>query len=81
MLCIRTSEIPHVPSEERKCGKCGTGVWVSFASLGLAAEHGAQFICPECALEQTKGKDRITFQKPTPEQVAEIVKKLNEETH
>ena len=81
MLCIRSSEIPHVPSEERRCAQCGTGVWVSFASLGLAVQHGAQFICPECALGQMEGKDQITLQGPTPEQLEEIVNKLNEETH
>lgn len=48
MLCCSTDEKVLVPSVKEKCFKCGGGVWVTYASLEIAARRGAKYVCFKC---------------------------------
>jgi len=69
LVCLTASDhAPHVPGSVRKqCYSCGEDVWVSPASMEIAAS--LEFVCMECAPFAMEGVDIMP---PTPEQLWEV---------
>lgn len=79
MLCLRTDEPAHVPCEVRMCAKCSHDVWVSIASLKVAEQHQALFLCSTCffkRMENLPEGREVRIKAPNAEQVEEIRAKL-----
>jgi len=69
LVCLPASNhAPHVPGSVRKpCYSCAEDVWVSPASMAIAAS--LEFVCTTCA---PYAMDDPRFMPPTPEQLREV---------
>lgn len=71
LVCQFATIAPQVPSIERSCADCGTGIWVSHTMTPRVDSGGAKPLCPRCVRRFMRVQQDLVFE-VAPEQTAEL---------
>jgi rRNA maturation endonuclease Nob1 len=76
IVCLTARpENQHVPSNKDICSLCGAEVWISPASVEMAAKHSAKIKCSDCffkTIDTLPENAEVRIKMPSQEQIEEI---------